>query len=259
VSEPAWSRVGEAFHEADVEWTVVEVAEGGDEVRVVPRIRIDALQGRFDRLLGVGGWSVSYAPLGGDAVACHLVIDGVTKGAVAAPALVGGGAATAAVALNLAAARFGVRPHWPDGASAWVACDPETFEPLHAPEAPAATLDTGTAPLVRPLQPGAEARAFAMRRGAPTVSAPTVSAPAVSAPAEATPTPAAAPKAEGQQIIDRLIERLKAEGQGLAAARILVRHGGYGKDPQAARELYGELRDLLRAIQDRDPESAGPA
>lgn len=64
-------------------------------------------------------------------------------------------------------------------------------------------------------------------------------------------------------MIDRLIERLKAEGQGLAAARILVKHGGYGKDPQAARELYGELRDLLRAGSvDREPDAAptaGPA
>jgi len=274
VSEPVWSRVGDPFHEGDVDWTVVEVSDGGDEVRVVPHIRVDALHQRFDRLLGVGGWSVSYAPLPGDAVACHLVIGGVTKGAVAAPALVGGGAATAAVALNLAAARFGVRPHGPAGASAWVACDPETFEPLHAPERPAAAHDDDVAPLVRPLAPGAEARAFAAplptpseparSQTAPSQTAPSQTAPSQTAPSPPAgpapaPAPAPAPKAEGQQIIDRLIERLKAEGQGLAAARILVKHGGYGKDPQAARELYGELRDLLRATQERDAESAGPA
>ncbi len=51
---------------------------------------------------------------------------------------------------------------------------------------------------------------------------------------------------EGLRMIDRLVERLKEEGQGLAAARLLVRYGGYGKDTAAARELYGELRALLR-------------
>jgi hypothetical protein len=48
-------------------------------------------------------------------------------------------------------------------------------------------------------------------------------------------------------MIDRLVERLKDEGQGLAAARLLVRYGGYGKDPDAARELYAQLRELLRS------------
>jgi len=51
---------------------------------------------------------------------------------------------------------------------------------------------------------------------------------------------------EGLRMIDRLVERLKDEGQGLAAARLLVRFGGYGKDPEAARELYGALRALLK-------------
>jgi hypothetical protein len=46
-------------------------------------------------------------------------------------------------------------------------------------------------------------------------------------------------------MIDRLVERLKEEGQGLAAARLLVKHGGYGNDPAAARELYAQLRALL--------------
>jgi hypothetical protein len=52
-------------------------------------------------------------------------------------------------------------------------------------------------------------------------------------------------KPEGQQAIDRLVERLRAEGNGLETARLLVRYGGYGSDPQAARELYGKLRELL--------------
>ncbi len=278
MSEPSWSRVGDPFDEPQLEWTVVEVADAGDEVRVVPRVRVEALHLRFDDLLGVAGWSVSYAALPGDAVACHLVIDGVTKGAVAAPALVGGGAATAAVAFNLAAARFGVRPPWPDGAGAWVACDPETLEPLHPPEWPDALPERDGPPLVRPLAPGIEARAYAApvparastaeTRGAPAPTGASSTEPSPTEPSPTGPSPTAAadataevappaPKPEGQQIIDRLIERLKAEGQGLASARILVKHGGYGKDPKAARELYAELRDLLRATSERDGETAG--
>jgi hypothetical protein len=240
VSETDWSRIGEPFDAADLEWTVVGVADGGDEVRVTPRLRVEALHRRLDAVLGLAGWSVSYAVLPDGAVACHLVIDGVTKGAVAPPALAGGGAATAAAACTLAAIRFGVRLPWPSDAEAWVACDPETHEPLHPPELPA---DDGVP------------RGAASPNGAP--------APTATPASEAEPAPVetpVAPKVEGQQIIDRLIERLKAEGQGLAAARILVKHGGYGKDPKAARELYAELRALLRASAgERDGEGPGPS
>jgi hypothetical protein len=52
-------------------------------------------------------------------------------------------------------------------------------------------------------------------------------------------------KTPGQQAIDRLLERLKAEGQGLEAAKLVVAYGGYGSSPEKARELYGKLRTLL--------------
>jgi hypothetical protein len=81
----------------------------------------------------------------------------------------------------------------------------------------------------------------------PDASAPGVAAPGVATPGVATPDVAPAAKPTGQQMIDRLVERLKGEGQGLAAARLLVKHGGYGKDPEAARELYAQLRELLLA------------
>ncbi len=57
---------------------------------------------------------------------------------------------------------------------------------------------------------------------------------------------------DGLRMIDRLVERLKDDGQGLAAARLLVRFGGYGKDPDAARELYGELRALLKRASESE-------
>jgi hypothetical protein len=216
---------------------VVEVGDGGDEVRVIPRDDASALHARLDAAHGARGWSVSYAAMPGEAIACHLAIDGVTKGVVAGPALVGGAEATAAIALARAAALFGAAPAWPADTSAWVACDPETLEPLHAPARPEPT----AAPSTHPPRPPEVARDdVAAAAGAPAED------PLVEAPA----------KPEGQQMIDRLIERLKAQGQGLEAARILVKHGGYGKDPQAARELYAALRQLLLAGGPRSDEAA---
>jgi len=230
------------FGDDAIAWTVVEVGDAGDEVRVVPRVGAGALHARLDAARGARGWSVSYAAMPGDAIACHLVVDGVTKGAVAGPALAGGPEATAAIALARAAERFGATPPWPAGVSAWVACDPETLEPLHAPERPSAGGPEGA------LDGAARAGASAPTAGAPSGTAvPTEDA--------FTEPPA---KPEGQQMIDRLIERLKAQGQGLEAARILVKHGGYGKDPQAARELYAALRQLLLAAAPRADEAGAP-
>ena len=70
---------------------MVEVGDAGDEVRVTPCVAAPALRARLDAAHGARGWSVSYAAMPGEAIACHLVIDGVTKGAVSGPALVGGG------------------------------------------------------------------------------------------------------------------------------------------------------------------------
>jgi len=53
-------------------------------------------------------------------------------------------------------------------------------------------------------------------------------------------------KPEPQELIDRLVERLRQAGKGREAARILTRYGGYGKTPEETRRLYGELRSLLK-------------
>lgn len=254
MSAPAGSRAGdpapdrappplvEPFAADEVAWTVVEIADAGDVVRIEPRIATHALHERLDAAVGVRGWSVRYAAMPGEAVACHLILEGVTKGVVAAPALVGGGAVTAAVAFDRAAARFGARHPWPAGVSAWVACDPATFEPLHPPEW---SFGPAIAPREAPRGPRADGgdEPAAAHAAADAEAGTGGSAPATS---EAAP---AVPKPEGQQMIDRLIDRLKAQGQGMTAARILVRHGGYGRDPQAARELYAELRQLLLDVR----------
>ena len=61
-----------------------------------------------------------------------------------------------------------------------------------------------------------------------------------------TPPGGAAQKPEAHELIDRLLERLRAEGKGREAAKILTKYGGYGKTPEETKKLYGELRALLR-------------
>lgn len=57
-------------------------------------------------------------------------------------------------------------------------------------------------------------------------------------------------KSEGQQAIDRLVERLRGEGYGSDVARIITSFGGYGTTPEQRRALYGELRALLKRQQE---------
>jgi hypothetical protein len=53
-------------------------------------------------------------------------------------------------------------------------------------------------------------------------------------------------RSEGQRAIDRLVERLKEDGLGLEAAKLVSAYGGYGSSSEQARELYGRLRALLK-------------
>ena len=61
----------------------------------------------------------------------------------------------------------------------------------------------------------------------------------------ATPPTPLSTKPAGQQAIDKLVERLRENGQGLAVAKLVTTYGGYGQDADTARELYSKLRELL--------------
>ncbi|XOB98088.1 DNA repair protein Rad52 [Deinococcota bacterium DY0809b] len=61
---------------------------------------------------------------------------------------------------------------------------------------------------------------------------------------EAPPRTKAA-KPSAQELIDRLIARLREAGKGREAAALVVKYGGYGRDPETTKRLYGELRALL--------------
>jgi hypothetical protein len=54
-------------------------------------------------------------------------------------------------------------------------------------------------------------------------------------------------KPSAQDLIDKLIVRLREAGKGREAAALVVKYGGYGADPEATKKLYGELRALLMA------------
>ena len=249
MSEAVWPRLAAPFGGEAVAWVPVELAEAGDEVRVIAVVAADALRERFDRTVGIGGWGVAYAPLDAGAIACHVTVAAVTKGAVAAAALAGGPVATSEAAFARAAELFGLHAPLPSGAAAWVPCDPATLQPLHLPEVDLASgahrSSRGAVVGVAVPQEPSEAKAA----GASTASE------VGEAPATVAEPPAEKPT--GQQMIDRLVDRLKDEGQGLAAARLLVRYGGYGKDPDTARELYAHLRVLLRG--ETPAAGGGPA
>lgn len=190
---------------------------------MLPHLSADAVTARLDDVATRQGWTLRYTPFG-DGVGCELVVDGIAKSAIVQPAATGEGPETCGrVALAWAAELFGLLPPIDAREVYWVDYDPDEGVAL-TPEAA-----EEEAPL-----PSEARGAVAGKAGATA---------AVAGEAEAGEAEAVKPK--GQQAIDRLVERLKSEGSGLEAARLLVKYGGYGSDPHAARELYGKLRDLL--------------
>ena len=236
MSDAPWTRLAAAFRVSDVVWGVVAVEEPGDSAVVTPHLRPEALRGRLDDVCGLEGWSLEFAPFAAGAVGCTLSVAQVRKSAVvdASPL---GAAATADAAFADAAALFGLLPPLATHGRR-VAFDPEAQLPLHEPaledvdaHLAGGGLETGAEPAAASTPDSTPPARTEGALGAPDLQADGVRARGLS------------PAALG--MIDRLVERLKQEGHGLAAARLLNRFGGYGKDAAAARELYGELRALL--------------
>lgn len=179
--------------------------------QVRPQLRVAALAARLDAVLGPGGWSHTFVALGERGLACTLSLGEAHKSAAVAYTVHTGVAEAAEDALAAAAVFFGLEPPLSLAELPWVDYDPEQGQILYEPDLSAAT------PVLEAAPPATE---------------------------PSTPAPPA-PKPAGQQAIDKLVDRLKAEGKGLPAARLLNTYGGYGSDPSAARELYARLRELL--------------
>ncbi len=246
VSDTPWTRLQAPFPRSAVTWDPLDVSESGDAALVMPRLRRADVCGRLDAVVGVHGWSLTVVAVEGG-IGSTVRVGDVVKSAVADHGRVGRPSAerTADLALARAVELFGL--HAPVRAPEWVPYDAESGMVLDDVLADDGLADAVPANDVHDERGGNGA--VHLEVDAERASAPPRTAPDDADGAAPDVLRAAAEArgltAEGQRMIDRLLERLKEEGQGLAAARLLVRHGGYGNDPASARELYAALRALL--------------
>lgn len=241
VTSDPWDALAAPFAPTELAWRLVKLSPDNLSAQVRPQLPLAAVTRRLDDVLGRGGWSYSFGALGERGLSCTLWIGEVHRAAVVAyrgtqDAATQDGptpdvAETAEDALVAAAACFGLRPSVVLGELPWVDYDPEQGQPLYDPDLSGLESD--------PLEATSESL--------PSVPPPTEPLPAepFAAAPSSPPAPEEKPKSAGQQAIDKLLERLRAEGKGLEAAKLLNAYGGYGSDVQAARELYAKLRALL--------------
>ncbi|GIW34911.1 Rad52/Rad22 family DNA repair protein [Meiothermus sp.] len=216
-----WDMLSEPFPPEELEWQVEALSKDKRRALVAPYADARAVLDRLDEVVGIHGWQDTYEVLhvptdaaGHYAVKCRLTVMDISKEDV------GEGEsfkAAFADALLRTAIKFGVGRHL-YRQKQWVDHDPETgkFNP-----------------------PQAHLEAAVHRSRDAEVASPPIARP------ENTPAPPEA-KPEPQELIDRLIERLKEAGLGKQAAQIVMKYGGYGKHPDETRKLYGELRALLK-------------
>ena len=233
MGQDTWTSLAQPFPESALEWRVLRLDDEGLRAQARPQLRVDAVLRRLDETVGVVNWSNTLTALGSAtevlALACTLTVEGVSKSAAAT---LGPGASASALAddaLVYAAERFHMVPPADINLSYWVDYDKESGAMLYEP---------GTQETLAAAEVGASAAATTPAATTPATTA------AETAPLDAPSPPK--PKPAGQQAIDRLVERLKAEGRGLEVAKLIIAYDGYGTDPNAARELYAKLRELLR-------------
>ncbi len=204
-----WHKLAEAFPLGEIQWRVEALSEDKHQALVVPFVEVEAVLKRLDETVGIEGWQDQYEVLSiaqTVAVKCRLSILEVSKEDVGE----GPTLKTAfADALKRAACKFGVGRYLLLEQH-WVDHDPESGEFASPDESSQKPAEAGSAPesqVSEPLEPA---------------------------------------KPEPQELIDRLIERLKENGLGKQAAMIVSKHGGYGKTSDDTRRLYSELRALLK-------------
>jgi hypothetical protein len=242
MSDGPWSRLATPFPPAAVRWHAVDRSADGDRLRLAPHVAAEALRARLDEAAGPDGWSLRMTPWDAGRVVAELTVHVATRAAVAhvvaAPELSLDGAAemgdagvaATAAALGAAAALFGAVPPVRVDGDGWVDADPATGDALFPPEyAVSGGVGDGTEPISAPGRGASE--------GTRSAAVPANPPGSLGGNAEV--------KREGQQMIDRLVTRLREEGMGAEAARLVTVYGGYGRDAAAQRELYAKLRALL--------------
>ena len=218
------------FAPTDLSWRVVRLSPDRLSAQVRPQLPAAVIAARLDAVLGVEGWSHSFAALGERGLVCTLSVGGAHKSAAVAYSAQTGVAEAAEDALGAAAAFFGLRPPVALAELPWVDYDAEQGQILYEPDLSEPEVPGG-------VEPVPVAVPSSVLRSAPGS--------ALEENHESRPPAPASTKSAGQQAIDKLVDRLKAEGRGLQAAKLLTSYGGYGSDPAAARELYAKLRELL--------------
>jgi len=222
-----WALLAEPFSRSSCTWRVVEVADDLQTARLARTLSRAAIAARLDGAVGPTDWSFQLLPLGERSLVCNLSVAGVGRS----------GTATAArglprfdvtllseYALAAAAEQFGMSPG--GKVCAWVDFDAEAGEPLYLPSEDEVAVGDGELSAVN---------------GSPEDGR----GPAPE-PQPAAPGPAA--KRAGHEVVERLLDRLREEGLGKEAARLVVAHAGYGRTQAEARELYGKLRALLLSV-----------
>lgn len=219
MNSDAWEILAEPFAASEVQWRVETLSKDKRRALVVPYIDAHSVLERLDEAVGPEGWQDAYEVLmaqeGNFAVRCRLSVLGVSKEDV------GEGESLKVAfsdALKRAAVKFGVGRYLYRLEKQWVDHDPDSgrFTPPQLDVYPQ---------LERPAPPPRPSHAEASQ--------------ALQAHAEAE-------KPEPQELIDRLIDRLKEMGLGKEVARIVMKYQGYGKNLDETRQLYGELRGLLK-------------
>ena len=219
-----WEMLREPFAPEELQWRIEALSQDKRRALVVPHIDAKALLDRLDEVVGTHGWHDSYevlqAPLssaaGIYAVKCRLTIMDVCKEDV------GEGHSFKAAfsdALERAAVKFGVGRFLYPVDQQWVDHDPQTGQ---------ISLPKVEGVIGADRYPSSETK------------------PAQAVVSTAT-TPSTENKPEPQELIDRLVERLREAGLGKQTAQIVMKYGGYGKSPDETRKLYGELRALLKS------------
>ncbi len=225
-----WPELRHPFDPHGATWWIQELTEDAGAAVMAPSVSADALARRFDAVLGAEGWGFALQPFGSKAMICNLRLGGVERAGVAelSDDVKLSAAALGERALVLAAAAFGIGPSRDDRFWSVVDYDSEMGEPVYLPseELWAEAMTVGTS-----LGEAEPARHMAVEPAAVT-----------SPPAAVTAAPE---RSQGAQAIDKLVERLNEEGLGRQAARLVVAHHGYGRNPDEGRELYSKLRALL--------------
>lgn len=224
MSAVPWSTLAAPFPASSLRWHAVGRSADGLRVRLAPHLAPEALRERLDTAVGPDGWSFELRAWTASSLIADLTVRGVSRAAVAQvldrpgigadDTVVAASETVTGAALTAAAALFGATLPTRGADDDWVDADPESGAALHPPQL------SMSAPASEPI-------------GVPA------SEPAAGAPASEDGKP------EPHRVIDRLVERLREEGLGGEAAKLVSRYGGYGADVAQSRELYAKLRSLL--------------